>query len=384
MRFTLLCICLALTHSCGTLSAAHPQIKKRVVVYAKEGRFAGWPANHGMWMWGNELLVGFSIGAHKDLGPERHNIDREQPEHHVMARSLNGGLSWTVEFPAEKGMLINQDGMRHGITDPQLVEPDPAPIKDPLDFTHPDFCMTIRFAHVHGGASRLYYSYNRGRDWQGPYRVPHFDQPGVIARTDYLATGARDCHVFLTAAKTNGKEGRVFCARTQDGGRNWKFLSFIGPEPPGFAIMPSTVRISRTHLVTTTRRREGAGEPKKRWIDAWRSADNGSTWTPLGNPVEDLGEGNPPSLVRLKDGRLCLTYGVRKPPFEIQARFSPDDGQSWSEPIVLETGGGGRDIGYPRSVQRPDGKVVTVYYFQPSETPYRRLVAVVWDPSISD
>ena len=50
-----------------------PLVDDHVVVFGEEGRFGGWPANHGMWRWENELLVGLSIGTHKDLGEERHN-----------------------------------------------------------------------------------------------------------------------------------------------------------------------------------------------------------------------------------------------------------------------------------------------------------------------
>ena len=69
-----------------------------------ERRFAGWPANHGIWAWGDEILVGFSRGTYKDLGPY-HHIDREQPEEHLLARSLDGGLTWTVEEPRPPGVL---------------------------------------------------------------------------------------------------------------------------------------------------------------------------------------------------------------------------------------------------------------------------------------
>ena len=358
--------------------AADPSVESHVLVYGKEGMFAGWPANHGMWMWGNEILVGFSIGIHKDLG-DRHNIDREKPEHHVLARSLDGGATWRVEYPAEKGMLINAGGMRHGITDPAQRESQPVPITEPIDLAHPDFCMTLRFTNVDGGNSRLYYSYDRGHDWRGPFQIPRFGQPGVMARTDYLVNGPRDCHVFLTASKKNRQEGRVFCGRTTDGGVTWKFLSYVGPEPAGFSIMPSTVRLSPDDLVMTTRRREGRGESKRRWIDAWTSHDNGASWQFATGAVDDVGEGNPPSMIRLADGRLCLTYGVRKAPFEIQAKLSSDGGQTWSAPVVLQTGGGGRDLGYPRTLQRPDGKIVTLYYFYPQGSPNRRIMATIWD-----
>ncbi len=363
----------------STCSATEPSVVRHIQVYGQEGRFAGWPANHGMWMWGNEILVGFSTGFHKNLGAERHNIDRERPEHHVLARSLDGGETWSMEYPAEKGMLINFGGMRHGTTDPTHREAAPVPIRKPITFTHPDFCMTMRFNKIDGGRSRLYYSYDRGHNWKGPFQLPKFGQPSVMARSDYIVNGPRDCHVFLTASKSNRKEGRVLCGRTTDGGVRWTFLAYVGPEPNGFSIMPSTVRLSPEHLLMTTRRREGPNEPRRRWIDTWQSRDNGGSWQFMNDAVADVGEGNPPSMIALRDGRLCLTYGVRKAPFDVRAVFSSDEGRTWSEPFVLQTGGGGRDLGYPRTLQRPDGKVVTVYYYYPSDSPYRRILATIWD-----
>ena len=85
-------------------------------------------------------------------------------------------------------------------------------------------------------------------------------------------------------------------------------------------------------------------------------------------------------MIKLRDGRLCVTYGIRKAPFEMQAKFSSDDGKTWSDPFVLKTGGGGRDIGYPRTLQRPDGKLVTLYYFTPHDNPHRRIIATIWAP----
>ena len=84
-------------------------------------------------------------------------------------------------------------------------------------------------------------------------------------------------------------------------------------------------------------------------------------------------------LIELRDGRLCLTYGVRKAPFEIQAKFSDDQGKTWSDAFVLKTGGGGRDMGYVRSVQRPDGRVVSAYYWHPKQTPFRQVVVTIWN-----
>jgi hypothetical protein len=47
----------------------------------------------------------------------------------------------------------------------------------------------------------------------------------------------------------------------------------------------------------------------------------------------------------------------------------------------LRDDGGGRDVGYPRSVQRKDGKVVTVYYIWDKKSgPERYIAATIWDP----
>jgi hypothetical protein len=353
---------------------------EHVIVYRERGRFGGWPANHGIWSWGDEILVGFSAGYHKDLGPALHNIDRNRPEEHLLARSKDGGKTWSIENPARQGVLIGTAGMRHGTLPGEYTEPEPTDCPGGIEFAHPDFAMTCRMAGVHTGISRFYHSHDRGHTWKGPYKLPLFDQPGIAARTDYIVNGKNDCMLFLTASKTNRREGRPICVRTTDGGKTWRLVGVIGPEPKGYAIMPSTVRIGPSALLTTIRRWE-MGEKRKSWIEAWSSQDNGASWKFAGEPVPDTGEGNPPHLIKLADGRLCLTYGRRAKPYGIFARLSDDAGKTWGEPICLRDDGGGRDLGYPRSVQRADGKIVTVYYFWDEKTgPERYIAATIWTP----
>lgn len=349
---------------------------RHVKVYGQEERFAGWPANHGIWSWGDEILVGFSVGSHKDMGPTRHAIDREKGEFHWLARSVDGGETWAIENPAEQGALIPAGTSLHGIVPPGLKEKTWQDCPGGINFASPDFAMTLRMTNVDQGPSRFYYSTDRGRLWQGPFRLK-IENLGIAARTDYIVDGQDSCMLFLTAAKPDGEEGRPFCARTSNGGKTWEFVSWINESPDGFAIMPSTLRLSENELLSAVRRRSGAN----RWIDVYRSLDNGQRWELETPPVSDLGEGNPPSMIRLADGRVCLTYGVRKAPFGIRAVLSQDGGRTWEPEIVLRDDGGGRDVGYPRSVQRVDGKVVTIYYIHDAPASERYVAATIWDPN---
>jgi hypothetical protein len=79
--------------------------------------------------------------------------------------------------------------------------------------------------------------------------------------------------------------------------------------------------------------------------------------------------------------RLSLTYGGRAKPFRICAKLSNDGGRTWTGELVLRDDGAGRDIGYPRTVQPPDGKIVTIHYFWDAKTgPERYIAATIWDP----
>ncbi len=345
--------------------AATPRIVHDVTVYREAGRYGGWPANHGIWSWGNEILVGFSAAYFQLKTPDRHQYDNRKPEEPRLARSLDGGESWAIEAPPS--LLPPEQG------GPAVTELD-----KPMDFTDPNFVMTLRFSDTNKGPSRFWYSLDRGRIWRGPYAFPLLDQIGIAARTDYIVNGKHDAFVFLTASKTNGKEGRVLCARTEDGGMKWKFVSWIGGEPAGFSIMPSTVRMSPKELITATRVKYDKDTGA---IEVYRSKDDGSTWQLWSRPLTVSGpfNGNPPSLIRLKDGRLCLTYGVRSAPYRICARLS-NDGRTWSDEIVLRNDGAMWDLGYVRSVQRLDGNVVTIYYFPEQAHTERIIAATVWEP----
>ena len=332
------------------------------VVFRAPGRFGGWPANHGGWSWGDELLVGFAEGWHQKQDAARHQIDRSRPPESALARSVDGGRTWSIERPS-------------GLLGAAAAVAALRPLATPVDFQRPGFALTLRY---HEAVSYFQYSYDRGRTWHGPHALPRLDSPGWQARTDYLAHGPRELTAFVTALKRDGREGRPAALRTTDGGLTWTRRSYIGPEPAGFAIMPSTFALDDESWLATIRVKEATGS----WIDAWRSVDRGGSWQPAGRAVPDAGgtSGNPPHLIRLRDGRLCLTYGYRSPPYGIRARLSADGGRTWEPEIVLRTDAAAHDLGYPRSAQRSDGRIVSVYYYNDGIHSERFIAATTWNP----
>ena len=346
---------------------------EHVIVWRESGRYGGWPANHGIWSWGDELLVGFTAGVLKTGDPNRHPIDRSAGEQHVLARSLDGGRTWHVETPPALQPPARPE--RRARTGEPLTLPALQSLDEPIDFTAPGLALTFRAAHGTAGAW-MFAGHDRGRRWTGPYAIPSLDTKGFDPRTDYVVLGRHDLLVLLTAMKTNGREGRPVAIRTRDGGRTWTRLGWIGPETDGYRIMPATVRIAEQHLYTVIRRNDGT----RHHLEGYRSRDLGASWDATGIVAADTGRGNPASLVRLDDGRLCCTYGLRAEPFGLFAVESRDEGATWSTPRALRTGAADWDLGYPRTVRRADGRLVSVYYFNDQKGPERYIAATIWTP----
>nr|WP_286670524.1 sialidase family protein [Fodinibius salsisoli] len=353
---------------------------KHLKVYYEEGRFAGWPANNGIWSWGDEILVGFVEAAHKET-EGFHTYDKKTTRNKY-ARSLDGGLTWDIVDAYD----IGQTGWAYDNNLSDEESEEPVDLKEPMeDFTNPGFIITWMRDNYHNGPSIYYYSNNRGHQWHGPYNFPDLDTHGIGTRTDYLVDGPQELSTFVNAAKENGREGRVAHIRTTDGGLTWERVSWIGEEPEGFDIMPSTVRLSSTELFTVMRSREP--EPRRDFLKAFRSTDNGNSWQEETNPVFDTGNGgSPPALVKMDDGRFALAYIYRSDyGSRVHLKISEDEGKTWSNEITLRSGDGAtKDVGYPRMIQRSDGKLVVIYYWnnalQEDAEPYRYIAATIVDP----
>jgi len=343
-------------HACGQDA---PRVLKHVDVFNESGRFAGWPANNGIWCWNDEIVVGFTLGYHKDKSG--HTIDSDRPSGPQQARSLDGGTTWTIETPS----YIGADGK----------ERETSELTGRVDFTNSDFAARFR-------NDRFYYSLDRCRTWEGPFPLPTFGRPGLLARTDYIVEDQHRLTAFVAAQKDGGGEGQPLCIRTTDGGQTWELVGWIGRQPPegyGYAIMPATVALQGGSYLSIIRRGGLLNGKKRWWLESFVSPDDGRSWYMLDEPRID-NAGNPATLTRLNDGRIAMVYGWRRAPYGIRTRISSDEGQTWSQETILRDSGRSWDLGYPRTIQRADGNLVTAYYFNDDSQVERYIAATIWSP----
>ena len=168
------------------------------------------------------------------------------------------------------------------------------------------------------------------------------------------------------AKSTKTTSYRSWHFRSDDDGQTWQRISVIHP----------------TGNETTLLHLGG-----KRWLAAARetamdlflSEDDGLTWS-APNRVTERNEING-HLLRLQDGRILLAYGSRvQGQFGVLAKITADEGQTWTPPVRLATTLSS-DCGYPSTVQRPDGTLVTAWYSKASENHHRYHMGVaLWQP----
>jgi photosystem II stability/assembly factor-like uncharacterized protein len=141
--------------------------------------------------------------------------------------------------------------------------------------------------------------------------------------------------------------------RSVDEGRTWEDLSMIGE---GYN-ETSCVRLPDGTLVAALRSVSGH-------VAVCHSNDAGESWSP---PVQVTRDGeHPADLTLLHSGALLLTYGRRIHPKGCGALVSSDGGRTWDqdrEVLLAGDGGHSSDIGYPSTVQLPDGRIVTALYY---------------------
>jgi len=206
-----------------------------------------------------------------------------------------------------------------------------------------------------------------GLTWSGRYRCLVNSPHGPIQLSDGR---------LLYAGKGLWTEAsKVGVCVSADDGVSWKWLAEIQPREGD-----SHHKYHELHAVETEKGRLVAHIRNHNTAHAGEtlqseSEDGGRSWS----VPHSIGVwGLPSHLLRLRDGRLLMSYGYRRPPYGNQARISEDEGRSWSAPVSVSADGRGHDLGYPSTVQLGDESFVTVWYERMKSSPRAVLRQARW------
>ncbi|MBQ4337816.1 MAG: exo-alpha-sialidase [Clostridia bacterium] len=345
---------------------------KHITVAFDEPSFFGWPANHGIWIFDDELLVGFEKGIHHYNGPDVHALDRTIPTIRMFAR-FRPETGWVHEFPEI----------------PAIDYENKTRLPDvPADLLTPESGLYLMPSGWDGNVfTQLMVTNDKGKSWQGPFYIPDFGLVGVAARTDYIVCDGYFL-LAMTGVKADGLEGNTFAAKLTFDGK-WEKLGMMGEDPPegDFRIMPAIARLPDGSLLGIGRY-ASENEPGFTQLDVYLSNNEGKTWdyeTKLTYVGNDMSGGSPPALCTLPDGTVLLAFFRRQSPHGLFITTTRD-GKNWSEPQALRTDAVNTDIGYPR-IAFFNNEVHILYYYNLGEEAPRFVADTVisdWETLIND
>ena len=338
---------------------------QHVVIDEEEGTYFAWPSiargPHG-----EVLVVSYAGGAHT------HSHGRV-----VLYRSYDGGATWdegvvvadTILDDRDPGILVTSDGTII-VSSRVAWRPDAADSRA-ID---PAAAQALLSRYQGGYVIR---SADGGHTWSEMFPYP-FQPKGPIELQDGR---------LFAVGKVSATTFRAYVS--QDLGETWQPLGLIGGFPEfteegGQRIAhsywePHFVETDPGRIVVYVRAHPAAaGQATRERSAMWlaTSEDGGRTWS---RPVQTAVYGYPPHALRLRDGRVLLTYGHRWYPYGQRAQLS-DDGVDFAKyrERVIRADAFDDDLGYPSSIELDDGRILTVYYQKASVLGKPALMATVW------
>ncbi len=364
------------------------QIISTKVLCKQPGRYIGWPSVARAA--GGDLLAVFSgdRDAHVCLAGKTQ-----------LVRSTDGGETWGAPVTINNSPLDDRDAGIVTLPDGTLLvswfisfhHPDAHPARDTASWR--PYLKRISAAEKEQWLGKktsdnpetwlsgywVRRSIDHGHTWEAPVRVATSAPHGPVVLSDGSL-------LYLGAPQHYNPEKRIVAQKSFDGGRTWETVadwSAVTPDGACRLVEPHAVEAAPGRVVGLFRCESMGGKvpsEKRDYAVLWQaeSADGGRTWN---SPRPTGIWGKPPHLLRLRDGRLLVTYGHRREPYGERACLSADGGRTWDtgNEIILTAAPGG-DLGYPASLELDDGRIITVYYEKdrPGEKPC--LKATTWQP----
>jgi len=196
-------------------------------------------------------------------------------------------------------------------------------------------------------------SLNGGQSWEEPVKqlvsAPHGPIELSDGRLLYVGTAHVDDQKVM-GVEVSGNDGKT-----------WKLISTIpinSEDDVAYYHEPHAVELTDGKIVAMFRYQPS--DRNESYLRQSESYDGGKSWTT--SHATGIW-GYPPHLIRLKNGGIMVSYGVRREPYGEKACISMDGGETWeTDKEIMIQPAMNSDLGYPASVQLEDGSMLTVYY----------------------
>lgn len=206
-----------------------------------------------------------------------------------------------------------------------------------------------------------------GLNWSSAYRVPVNSPHGPV--------NLSDGRLFYAGVDLWGPGRKVGSSISSDDGKTWtsvqEFPVRVGDDASEYHELHA-VEAADGRLIVQIRNHNKVNNQE---ILQTHSTDGGMVWA---EPYAIGVWGLPSHLLRLSDDRLMMSYGHRRAPLGSQVRLTSDNGQTWSEPMVIYGDAASGDLGYPSTVETSSGEFVTVWYEKLKDSPFAQLRMARW------
>ena len=222
-----------------------------------------------------------------------------------------------------------------------------------------------------------------GKTFGEPKRIPVSAPHGPAVAPDGKMVYVGCCFAQNVVMDKEQTYKTVRCYKENDEG-DFEYISSIdniptGEDGPLYSCEPHSIVLPSGKIIAHIRAErfiEGK-EPAGAGWEAFTlyqsvSTDGGKTFSPPVRLHNILG-GAPAHLYRTKDGTLISAYAYRdyvdpSKPSAVCALISRDEGESWT-PYYICAGEHSWDMGYPATVEKADGTLLTIFYDHKGDGP---------------
>ncbi len=300
----------------------------------------------------------------------------------VAIRSYDNGGSWTAPEIIIDTLLDDRDGgvMTFGDNGVMITSFNNSPVfqrqscqrKTAYAYSYIDEVEKRDWQKYIG--STLAVSEDGGKTFKGPYILPISSPHGPCELSD-----GRILYVGRVFSPTDSPTTLECHILTPDG--KTEYLSNIKDVAPDLlSCEPHAIQLRNGRILVHIRvQNKGNSSRAGDMFTVFQSVsdDGGKTFT---EPVQILSDrgGSPAHIIEHSSGMLVSVYGYRDVPYGIRAMFSSDGGETWDTDNVLVSAESSGDLGYPASVELPDGNILTVFYSRENAGGASVIKQVVW------